>query len=173
MKLYTLKISGSCVSLSHSFFFFFYYFCMTRCHSVHFAAAYIQCCLEKELTTNPAAASLLSWVIQMIQSPFHLYLATRTPPLSPFQSCSFQFPFSSVSYKFDFVFLAFQGTLCAYENVLLIAMFQIGIIPQIACCQVAMGPNFLLGSLGSSFGCLLTLTNVKELLKTQGNPPMI
>lgn len=48
-------------------------------------------------------------------------------------------------------------------------MFPIGIIPQIVCCLVAMGPNLLLGSLGSSLGCLFTLKNIKGLLRTLCN----
>lgn len=52
------------------------------------------------------------------------------------------------------------GTFCTYEHVLLIAMFQIGIIPQIACRLVAMGPGLLLGSLDSSLGCQLTLQSI-------------
>lgn len=56
-----------------------------------------------------------------------------------------------------------SGTFCTYEHVLLIAMFQIRIIPQIACHPVAMGPGLLLGSLNSSLGCQLTLQSITGL----------
>lgn len=82
-------------------------------------------------------------------------------------------PLSSVSYKFDFIFHVFSGTVCTFDNVLLTAIFQIRIILQITCCLVAMGPNLLLGSLGSSLGCLLTLKSSKGLSYTLYNPFMI
>lgn len=117
--------------------------------------------LSRERTDRKSRASLpggLSW--RQLPRPFHL------PSLLHFNLL----PFSSVSSKFDFISHAFRGTFCTCKNVLLIAMFQIGIIPQSACCLVAMGPNLSLSSLGSSLGCPLTL---KSSIKGSHKPWVI
>lgn len=118
-----------------------------------------KCCLEKELTTIPAI-SLIWWIGLITRPLFHLSPATSTSP------SSFLVLFISTSFPFlQFLtnltsFFMFSGTFCTYEHVLLIATIQIGIIPQIACRLVAMGPSLLLGSFGSSLGCQLTLKSI-------------
>lgn len=111
-----------------------------------------KCCLEKELTTIPLVLG-----IGLITRPLlHLSPANSSSSLSPSWSYSFQPQFLTNLTSFFML----SSTFCTYEHVLLIAMFQIGIIPQIACCLVAMGPSLLLGSLGSSLGCQLTLKSI-------------
>lgn len=129
--------------------------CINRCYASKLCCCTYQNVVRKKTDSKSWSFSALVDCTNYIPNAWPLLRDQHLFPFSfPALFLSLSLPFLQFLTNLTSFFMLSGVHFVLMKNVLLIAMFKIRIIPQIACCRVAMGPNLLLGS---SLGCLLTL----------------